>query len=433
MPRHPRGARPVRVPVRGMRRRPGAGGGGVRGGRIAAVAFGQTLVWAGMFYSFPALLPHWERSLGWSKTALSGAFTLALLLSAAAAPLAGRLIDRGHGALLLGTSALAGALLLLALSQADSLRLFYLLWMGLGLAMAGALYEPCFAHLTHLLGSGARGPITTVTLVAGFAGTVSFPVSHLLAEAFGWRGAVIGLALLAGLAGGPLLWWGAHLRGEAEAPRSGEVPAPPADALGPALRSPIFWLLAMAFATTALNHGMLISHFLPLAGERGVDAGVAVLAAALIGPMQVAGRAAMRAAQARVSIAGFCLISFSFIAFASGALYLVAVLPLLVFVFVALQGSGYGVTSITRPVITLEYLGRRGFGAISGAQAAAYMGATALAPMVAALLFELGGYDLVIATCMALALLGISCFGVAMRAHAAARDGAARARRARRR
>lgn len=408
-----------------MSRRPGAAG-----GRVAAVAFGQTLVWAGMFYSFPALLPHWERSLGWSKTALSGAFTLALLLSAAAAPLAGRLIDRGHGALLLGTSALAGALFLLALSQADSLRLFYLLWMGLGLAMAGALYEPCFAHLTHLLGAGARGPITTVTLVAGFAGTVSFPVSHLLAEAFGWRGAVIGLALLAGLAGAPLLWWGARLRGDAEEP-SGEVPAPPAGALGTALRSPIFWLLAMAFAATALHHGMLISHFLPLAGERGVGAGVAVLAAALIGPMQVAGRAAMRAAQARVSTAGFCLISFSFLALASGALWLVAVLPLLVFVFVALQGSGYGVTSITRPVITLEYLGRRGFGAISGAQAAAYMGATALAPMVAALLFELGGYDLVIATCMALALLGLSCFGIAMRAHAAARERGARTRRAR--
>ena len=413
-----------------MSRRPGAAGGGVRGGRVAAVAFGQTLVWAGMFYSFPALLPHWERSLGWSKTALSGAFTLALLLSAAAAPLAGRLIDRGHGALLLGTSALAGALFLLALSQADSLRLFYLLWMGLGLAMAGALYEPCFAHLTHLLGAGARGPITTVTLVAGFAGTLSFPASHLLAEAFGWRGAVIGLALLAGLAGAPLLWWGARLRGDAEAP-SGEVPAPPAGAPGTALRSPIFWLLAMAFAATALHHGMLISHFLPLAGERGVGAGAAVLAAALIGPMQVAGRAAMRAAQARVSMAGFCLISFSFLALASGALWLVAVLPLLVFVFVALQGSGYGVTSITRPVITLEYLGRRGFGAISGAQAAAYMGATALAPMAAALLFELGGYDLVIATCMALALLGLSCFGVAMRAHAAARERDARARRAR--
>ena len=412
-----REARPARVAIRGMSPHPPAGG-ARRGGRIRAVAFGQTLVWAGMFYSFPALLPHWEQALGWSKTALSGAFTLALLLSAVAAPLAGRLIDRGYGAPLLGTSALLGALLLLALSQAGSLWLFYLLWMGLGLAMAGALYEPCFAHLTHTLGAEARGPITTVTLIAGFAGTVSFPVSHLLAEAFGWRGAVIGLALLAGLAGAPLLWWGARLPGDAEA-RPGEAAAPPAGALRTALRSPIFWLLAMAFAATALNHGMLISHFLPLAGERGVPAGLAVLAAALIGPMQVAGRAAMLAAQARVSMAGFCLISFSFMALASGALYLVAALPLLVFVFVALQGSGYGVTSITKPVITFEYLGRRGFGAISGAQATAYMGATALAPMVAALLHERGGYDVVIAVCIGLAFVGLFCFGIAMRAHAA--------------
>ena len=64
---------------------------------VRLLALGETLVWAGLFYSFPALLPHWERDLGWSKTTLSGAFTLALVASAAAAPFAGRLVDRGRG------------------------------------------------------------------------------------------------------------------------------------------------------------------------------------------------------------------------------------------------------------------------------------------------------------------------------------------------
>ena len=103
-----------------------------RRNRVTSMAIGQGLVWAGMFYSFPALLPHWERGLGWSKTSLSGAFTLALLLSALMAPAAGRLIDRGHGPTLLGMSALLGAFLLLALSQADAVWHFYLIWMGLG-------------------------------------------------------------------------------------------------------------------------------------------------------------------------------------------------------------------------------------------------------------------------------------------------------------
>ena len=382
------------------------------------MALGQMLVWAGMFYSFPALLPHWERGLGWSKATLSGAFTLALLLSAVAAPAAGRLIDRGHGAPLLGLSALIGAFLLLALSQADAAWHFYLIWMGLGMLMAGALYEPCFAHLTHVLGAEARSAITTVTLIAGFAGTVSFPTSHLLAEAFGWRGAMVGLALLVALVGCPLMWWGARLPSDTPTGAGGSASGSDG-ALGEALRSPVFWLVSIAFATTALNHGMLISHFLPLVGERGVAGGAAVLAASLIGPMQIAGRLAMVAVQDRLSMAAICMISFAFVALASTTLFFVAALPLLVFAFVALQGSGYGVTSITKPVITLEFLGRRGFGVISGAIATAYMGAFALAPMSAALLHGYGGYDLVVVACVALALAGIACFAAASRIHAA--------------
>lgn len=386
--------------------------------RVLAMAVGQGLVWAGMFYSFPALLPHWESGLGWSKASLSGAFTLALLLSAVAAPAAGRLIDRGHGPLLLGASALLGALLLLTLSQAVAVWHFYLVWMGLGVLMAGALYEPCFAHLTHVLGAEARGAITTVTLIAGFAGTVSFPTAHLLAEAFGWRGATVGLAAVAGLAGCPLMWWGARLPTDTRSEREGGAPAPEG-ALAGALRSPVFWLLSIAFATTALNHGMVLSHFLPLASERGVAAGTAVLAASLIGPMQVVGRLAMVAVQKWLSMAAICMISFAFIAAASTALFFVALLPLLVFAFVALQGSGYGVTSIAKPVITLQYLGRRGFGVISGAVATAYMGAFALGPMSAALLHGLGGYDFVIVGCVALALAGIASFAIAGRLHSA--------------
>ena len=267
---------------------------------------------------------------------------------------------------------LLGAVLLLALSQAEAAWHFHLIWMGLGVLMAGALYEPCFAHLTHVLGAEARRSITTVTLIAGFAGTVSFPTSHLLAEAFGWRGAVLGLAALAGLAGCPLMWWGARLPSDTRSESAASGPATDG-ALGEALRVPVFWLVSIAFAATALNHGMLLSHFLPLVSERGVAGGAAVLAASLIGPMQILGRLAMVAVQDRLSMSAICMISF-----ASTTLFFVAVLPLLVFVFVALQGSGYGVTSITKPVITLEYLGRRGFGVISGAIAVAYMGAFAL-------------------------------------------------------
>ena len=90
-------------------------------------------------------------------------------------------------------------------------------------------------------------------------------------------------------------------------------------------------------------------------------------------------------------------------------------LSLLAFLFVVVHGAGYGVTSITRPVVTAEHLGRDGFGAISGAQATMFVGATALSPTAAALLWEAGGYDLALLVSGALVAAGFSSFVLAAR------------------
>ena len=135
----------------------------------------ETIVWAAYYYSFPALLVIWENDLGWTKAELSGAFTLSLMVSAVMAPVVGRLIDRGLAKEVFAYGAALGALMLVALSAVTTLWQFYLIWFGLGVAMAATLYEACFSVLTRALGDKARRGITTVALVAGFAGTVSFP------------------------------------------------------------------------------------------------------------------------------------------------------------------------------------------------------------------------------------------------------------------
>ena len=384
-------------------------------GSTIALAGAETIVWAGLYYLFPALLLHFERDLG-NKTALAGAFTAALLLSALAAPVAGRIIDRGFGRELLTGSALAGGLLLVLLAAAETMVQFYLVWLGLGLAMAGCLYEPCFAHVTHVRGAAARLVITRITLVAGFAGTVSFPIANLVAGLGGWRASALVFAGLILIVGVPLMWLGAAAPEEAKnlrEPAKHPGVTAPEGAFARAAASPVFWLLAAAFTMVALNHGILITHLLPLLAEREVDTGLAVIAVSLIGPMQVLGRLLMLAAERRVSISAVSAISFIAMSLASSLLLLApAALPAL-FLFVALQGAGYGVTSITRPAITAVYLGRVGFGVISGALATAFMGATALAPTVAALIWTVGGYDLVLITCIATAAAGLVCFGAA--------------------
>ena len=118
-----------------------------------------------------------------------------------------------------------------------------------------------------------------------------------------------------------------------------------------------------------------------------------------------------------ISITAVCISSFCCLIVAAAALYGAGSIAALLFVFVLLQGSGFGVTSILRPVVIAEYLGRSGFGAISGAQAIPFILAFAAAPTIGALLWKIGGYDLVIIICLLAAFLGLGAFLAAAQRH----------------
>ena len=158
---------------------------------VLLLAIAQTLIWACLYYSFPALLLHWEKAFGWSRADLTAAITLAIIISALAAPFSGRLIDAGRGPMMMSLSCACGGLSLLALSLVDQLWQFYLCWGTIGLCMGGCLYEPCFALITRAKGAEAKPAIIAVTLIAGFAGSLSFPSVHFIEAAFGWRAVIL--------------------------------------------------------------------------------------------------------------------------------------------------------------------------------------------------------------------------------------------------
>jgi len=151
------------------------------------LGLGETIVWACIFYVFAALLLYWERDLGWAKADLTLGLTLAILMAAIASPVAGRMIDAGHGRRVLGLGALVGGLGLAALSQAETVATYLAAWMVMGAAQAFCLYEPCFSVVTRAKGAHARPAITRITLMAGFASTVSFLSAAALVEATDWR------------------------------------------------------------------------------------------------------------------------------------------------------------------------------------------------------------------------------------------------------
>ncbi len=80
--------------------------------KVWSLAIAETIAWAGIFYLFPAMLMRWEAYFGWSRVELTFGFTGALIISAATGVFAGRLIDRGHGRILMTASAFTGVLMI---------------------------------------------------------------------------------------------------------------------------------------------------------------------------------------------------------------------------------------------------------------------------------------------------------------------------------
>lgn len=372
----------------------------MRGGaRIWALAVGQTLTYAALYYAFAALLPALEAAFGWSKAQLAAGPTLAFLVMAVGTPLTGRLVDRGLGPRLLTGLPVLGALALLLMARAEAHWQWLLLWAVVGAAQSGCLYETCFALLIRDRGGEARPSITRITLVAGFASTLAFPLGHAMAEAFGGRGALAGFAMLVVLGAVPANLFGVQGLGSA-----GALPSEKGG-MGRALRDPAFWGLSGTFGLIFLNHLMFVTFALVLFGAAG---GPAVLAASLIGPAQVLGRLGLMAAGARLSNRRALLLSMGAITVAGLVLLGAGLSPGLVVLAAVLQGAGIGIVSILRPVLQAELMGREGFGAISGAIAVAPILATAAAPSLGARLLDTGGPGAVVFTCLGLMVVALA-------------------------
>jgi predicted MFS family arabinose efflux permease len=366
---------------------------------VWALAIAQVVSWGSIYYSFSLFVVPMENDLGWSREWLNGALSLGLFASGLVAYPVGALIDRGFGRAIMTAGSLLGAVLLAAWSRVDGIALFYLLWLGLGIALAGTLYEPVFAVLTRRFPESYRTRITALTLIGGFASTVFIPLTQLFITTLGWRHALLALALCNLALALPVhaLLLGERPR-EAAAP-SGGAAARELDraALHRALRHPVFWALALCFTAYYANFAALTFHIIPLLTERDVPMTVTVAAIAVIGPAQVLGRIVLLALGRRLSAATAGRIAF--IAFPASVLLLMA-LPgsqAGLFAFATLYGAANGVITIVRGMAVPELLGREAYGAINGALTLPASVARAAAPFGAALLWTVaGGYGAVL-------------------------------------
>ncbi len=154
---------------------------------ILALGTTQTLAWASSYY-LPALLADpMARDLGVSSNWIFGAFSASLVISAMLGPRIGRQIDLFGGRQVLSVSNLTMAAGLVLLGLSHSLAVMAFAWLVLGIGMAMGLYDAAFAALSRIYGTEARRPITGITLMAGFASTVGWPLTAWGLSHIGWR------------------------------------------------------------------------------------------------------------------------------------------------------------------------------------------------------------------------------------------------------
>ena len=348
---------------------------------VLALGLAQTIAWGGSYYIPAILAAPMARDLGLATPTVFAVFSAALLLSAFIGPAAGRAIDRHGGHWVLMASNLIMSAGLFALGLAQGFFGLCLAWALLGLAMGMGLYEAGFATLAKLFGTGARGPISGITLFAGFASTVAWPFSTWLEAHDGWRGACMVWAVIMPLLGLPLNGW--------LLPRRAEASVAAAVAAAPAGRPPgllALALLAYVFAVAGFTSAAMAAHLPGMLTLAGASAATVVLAGALLGPAQVGARLLEIGVLRRWSP----LVS----ATLANATHPLGVLLLMFWgapaaiAFVLLHGGGNGILTIARGTLPLALFGPVGYGGRTGWLAVPARFAAAAAPVLFGLLLE---------------------------------------------
>lgn len=350
---------------------------------LGILAVTQIISWGSIYYAFAILAPGIQRDLGLGPATVFGAFSWSLLVSGVLAPPVGILLDRIGGRLVMGTGSAVGAIGLATLSQASSVFAYVAAWTVLGASMALVLYEAAFATINREFDANPRKGISTLTLFAGFASTLFWPLTLKLDSMFGWRSTYLIYALLQLAVCLPLhACLGVRERSAVVASHQSNATA--SLTLHEAIRHPVFWRLAAAFATNSFVFSALSVHLIPLLHRLGHPITTVVLFASLIGPMQVAGRIGERLYAHRSRPRTVGLITFATLPIALAGLYLLGQRAWVAAGFCLLYGLSNGLLTIVRGTIPQELFGRENYGAISGALSAPSLLLKALGPMAVA-------------------------------------------------
>jgi hypothetical protein len=282
--------------------------------------------------------------------------------------------------------------------------LFIAAWIALAIGMGLGLYDSAFATLGRLYGMNARGAITGITLIAGFASTIGWPLTAWGAATIGWRETCLAWAVAHLLLGLPANWF--------LLPRPATA-SPAERAAQQRVRIPIdrpMILLAFAFATAWIVTAGMAAHFPRILEAAGATPAEAIAAGALIGPAQVGARLLEAGPFARLHPLITARLATLTHPLGAALLLVTGAGGLMSGAFALLHGSGNGILTIARGSVPLALFGPENYGYRLGLLGAPARFLQAGAPLAFSLLIEhLGADVLIVSTALSLSACAAFC------------------------
>jgi MFS family permease len=371
---------------------------------VPALGITQILAWGSTFYLLAVLAAPIVKDTGWSYDWVVAGVSLGLAVAGLVSPRTGRAIKGSGGRPVLASGAAIIALGLLFVGSAQNLVWYLGGWLVLGAGMGAGLYDAAFSTLGTIYGKDSRNPISQVTLYGGFASTVCWPLSSLLVEHLGWRGACfVYAAIQAGLSLPAYLM---VLPRTAPTSVATQAEGSPQTAMSLAPEeAPSFVVLAAIVTIAAAILAMMGTHLLQLLQAKGMTLSTAVTLGMLIGPSAVGAR--MIETTLGRYYHPIWTMTASALLTAAGALLLLGYFPFAALAII-LYASGNGIGSIARGTLPLALFGTARYPVLMGRLALPLLIAMSIAPYVGALALEAGGPNSTIAIIAALAVTNVA-------------------------
>lgn len=346
---------------------------------LAGLGATQIIGYGTLYYCLSILVPDIAGDLAVSEQWVFGAFSVALLIGAFAAPISGRLADRWGAGRVMAIGSLGSASTLCLTAISSGAMAFAVSLTLMQIVSAGVLYSTAFTAIVQAGGRKAQTSIVHLTLIAGFASSLFWPLTTWLHDWMSWREILLLYATMHIVVGLPV-----HV-GLARLTPGAVVTARAAPPTGDAGRlsgngTLIFVLMLLGFAIEGYALSAMLVHMVPLTQALGLGA-AGLLVASLFGPAQVASRL--------VNLAFGAGLSQTWLAVISAVLMPVGIVILLfttpwfagAVIFAICMGLGSGLTSIVAGTLPLELFGRDGYGSRLGWCMSAKQVTSAIAPV----------------------------------------------------